>query len=70
VQKADSPLLIYDYAVCGDIVQSMKSQVKEQFKETAGKKPEYCPWDSENSLFSRSLTPEENIVILFVEDVT
>jgi hypothetical protein len=55
IQKSDSPLLVYDYAVCGDSVHKMKYQVKEQFMETAGKKPDYCPWDSENSLFSTSL---------------
>ena len=49
-----SPIYIYDYAVCGHNVQRMKAQVTYEFMEFAGKKPDYCPWESDNSIFSVS----------------
>ena len=48
--------MVYDYAVCGHTVQGVKTQVKDKFLEYAGKKPEYCPWESENALFSKPPT--------------
>ena len=45
--------MVYDYAVCGHTVQGVRTQVKDKFLEYAGKKPEYCPWESENALFSK-----------------
>jgi hypothetical protein len=50
-----SPIYVCDYAVYGHIVQRMKGQVRDEFMPHAGKKPEYCPWESSNSLFSKSL---------------
>lgn len=52
VKKNPSPLYAYNYAVSGHTVQRLKWQVTERFLPLAGKKPEYCPWESGNSLFS------------------
>ncbi|KAF7317609.1 Gdsl-like lipase/acylhydrolase family protein [Mycena kentingensis (nom. inval.)] len=45
--------LTWDYAISGgQIVTSMQKQVEEQFLETAGLHPDFCPWASNNSLFA------------------
>jgi hypothetical protein len=55
LKNQKSRLYIYDYAVNGHTVPRMKGQqVKDEFMEHAGKKPDYCPWESDNSLFSIS----------------
>lgn len=46
-----SPILAYNFAVPGVVVQRLTAQIKECFLPHAGKKPEWAPWTSKNSLF-------------------
>ncbi|KAE9409646.1 hypothetical protein BT96DRAFT_872295 [Gymnopus androsaceus JB14] len=50
---ADDPLLIYDYAIGGNTINGVASQVKEQFlgPNCVGTKPQWAPWESNNTLF-------------------
>ena len=49
--KANPDLLVYDYAVGGDDVQSMEDQVKKRFLPHAGRQPDWAPWKSDDTLF-------------------
>ena len=49
------PLLVFDYAKGGDTVYGVKSQVYDQFLETAARKPSCAEWNAENSLFGLQL---------------
>ena len=45
------PLLVYDYAKGGVLISGVRTQVYEEFLESAGKKPTWAPWSAEDSLF-------------------
>jgi len=49
--KANPDLLVYDYAIGGDDVLAIESQVKKRFLLHAGKQPDWAPWKSDNTLF-------------------
>ena len=49
--KANPDLLVYDYAVGGDDVQTLEDQVKNRFLPHAGRQPDWAPWKSDNTLF-------------------
>jgi len=49
--KANPDLLVYDYAVGGDDVRALQSQVKIRFLPNVGKQPDWAPWKSNNTLF-------------------
>lgn len=44
-------LLIYDYAAGGQTVSGVCTQVERCFLPDIGKKPDWAPWKSFNSLF-------------------
>ncbi|KAF8654057.1 hypothetical protein AX16_003591 [Volvariella volvacea WC 439] len=46
-----NPLLVYDYAVGGDLVAGVKRQITDRFLPRVGKKPDWAPWAAEDSLF-------------------
>ena len=48
----DATLLVYDYAVGGDTIAGVRSQVQRRFLPTVGTKPDWAPWKAENTLFS------------------
>ena len=52
--KANPDLLVYDYAVGGDNVPGLETQVKNRFLSQAGKQPAWAPWKSDNTLFGAS----------------
>lgn len=49
--KVNPDLLVYNYAVGGDDVNALESQVKKRFLLHAGKQPDWAPWKSDNTLF-------------------
>ncbi|KAL5532555.1 hypothetical protein ACEPAF_4329 [Sanghuangporus sanghuang] len=49
------PLLVFDYAKGGAIVDGVRSQVYDQFIKSVAKKPSWAPWSAEDSLFSISI---------------
>ena len=53
--RALQPLLVYNYAVGGHTVSGVKSQIDLWFLPHVGKKPDWAPWNSDESLFSRSI---------------
>ncbi|KAG8692477.1 hypothetical protein FRC09_011172, partial [Ceratobasidium sp. 395] len=51
--KANNSLILtWDYAISGNQVPGVAKQVEQQFIQTAGTKPSYCPWSSKTSLFA------------------
>ncbi|KAI0362113.1 hypothetical protein OH77DRAFT_1416330 [Trametes cingulata] len=44
-------LLVYDYAIGGDSVEGVRRQVQVNFLPRVGEKPEWAPWEAENTLF-------------------
>jgi hypothetical protein len=50
-QLNQSQMLVYDYAIAGDIVQGVEQQVKEAFLPNAGIHPTWAPWKSNDSIF-------------------
>ncbi|KAL5529781.1 hypothetical protein ACEPAG_5768 [Sanghuangporus baumii] len=46
------PLLVYDYAKGGVVISGVRTQVFEDFLDSAGKKPLWAPWSAEDSLFA------------------
>lgn len=48
----NSDLLVYNYAHGGARVYNVKQQVEREFLPHVGKKPEWAPWSSEDTLFS------------------
>jgi hypothetical protein len=55
--KANPDLLVYDYAVGGDDVDSLGDQVKGRFLPYAGRQPDWAPWKSDNTLFGTPKGP-------------
>ncbi|KAA1471102.1 hypothetical protein DENSPDRAFT_837027 [Dentipellis sp. KUC8613] len=49
--KDRTDVLIYDYARGGDRVFDIRRQAIQQFIPHLGKKPEFCPWTSSDTLF-------------------
>jgi hypothetical protein len=49
--KANPDLLVYNYAVGGDDVRALEHQVKKRFLPHVGKRPDWAPWKSDNTLF-------------------
>jgi len=49
--KVNPDLLVYNYAVGGDDVRALESQVKKRFLLHAGKQPDWAPWKSNNTMF-------------------
>lgn len=47
-----STLLAFDYAIAGNNVTGLTSQIQTEFVPTAGHKPVSIPWASGNSVFS------------------
>ncbi len=47
-------LLVYNYARGGDTVDGVEQQIRHFFLQGVGKKPEWAPWDSDNTLFGES----------------
>lgn len=45
-------LLVYDYAVGGHTLSGVRHQIENWFLPHAGTKPEWVPWNAEESLFS------------------
>jgi hypothetical protein len=60
----NSPFMVFDYAVCGHVVQRMRYQVTEKFLPHAGRKQEWAPWESSNSLFSCTVRSMANCSIV------
>ena len=52
-RKEGRSILVYDYAVPGHTVSGVKSQIENWFLPHAGKKPDWAPWGSRDSLFSK-----------------
>lgn len=48
-----SPMLVYNYAVGGHSVKGGYDQINNWFLPHVGKKPDWAPWASEESLFSK-----------------
>jgi hypothetical protein len=46
-----SSMLVYDYAIGGDMVAGVGIQINRQFIPHVGQKPEWAPWASEDTLF-------------------
>ncbi|KZT08256.1 carbohydrate esterase family 16 protein [Laetiporus sulphureus 93-53] len=44
-------MLVYDYAVGGDTVSGVRIQIRNRFLPTAGRKPDWAPWSSTDTLF-------------------
>ncbi|CAL1704676.1 unnamed protein product [Somion occarium] len=44
-------ILVYDYAVGGDRVDGVVSQIQRHFIPTVGQKPDWAPWSSGDTLF-------------------
>ncbi|KLO14732.1 hypothetical protein SCHPADRAFT_825871 [Schizopora paradoxa] len=51
-EGVEKPLLVYDYAVGGQMVHGVKHQVQGSFLPHVGEKPEWSPWTESDSLFS------------------
>lgn len=49
-----SDILVYDYAVGGDRVPGVKSQITNHFLPHVGEKPAWAPWTSDDTLFGQS----------------
>jgi hypothetical protein len=58
-----SLILGHDFAVSGDTVQGVGSQVTTQFLPYAAQKPSWAPWTEKNSVFcNSSLYSKSNLV--------
>ncbi|CAL1704184.1 unnamed protein product [Somion occarium] len=44
-------MLVYDYAVGGDRVNGVVSQIQRHFIPKVGQKPDWAPWSSDDTLF-------------------
>ena len=49
-------VLVYDYAVGGADVWGIRRQIMREFIPEVGKKPDWAPWSSDDSLFGESKT--------------
>ena len=47
-------ILGHDFAVSGDTVQGVSTQVNTQFLPFAGRRPEWAPWTARDSVFCSS----------------
>ncbi|KAI0077245.1 hypothetical protein K474DRAFT_1707544 [Panus rudis PR-1116 ss-1] len=47
----DRSLLVYDYAVGGDVVRNMVNRVDRLFIPKIGNRPDFAPWTPDDSLF-------------------
>ncbi|PIL24007.1 hypothetical protein GSI_13758 [Ganoderma sinense ZZ0214-1] len=47
----DNRFLVYDYAVGGDSVLGVRTQVQVNFLPRVGEKPSWAPWNAEDTLF-------------------
>jgi hypothetical protein len=47
----DNPLLVYNYARGGEMVDGVGRQINQYFLPGVGQKPDWAPWTSENTLF-------------------
>ncbi len=52
---ADCPFLVHDYAKGGDTVSGVSHQIRNIFLQGAGKKPEWAPWTSTETLFGKHI---------------
>lgn len=50
-----APLLVYDFARGGDTVIGVRSQVERGFMLHLAKKPEWCAWNANDTLFGEIL---------------
>ena len=48
----EQPLLVFDYAIGGQTVDGVKVQAERYFLPTAGRRPDWAPWTSADTLFS------------------
>ena len=46
-----APLLVYDFARGGDTVIGVRGQIERGFMLHLAKKPDWCPWDANDTLF-------------------
>jgi hypothetical protein len=46
-----SVLLGHNFAVSGDTVQGVETQIRDSFLPYAAQKPSWAPWTDKNSLF-------------------
>jgi len=46
-----SSILAFDYAISGNRIGDVASQINDRFLPLAGLKPDYAPWTADNSLF-------------------
>lgn len=49
----DHALLVYNYARGGDKVDGVQRQIQRFFLPKVGKKPEWAPWNADNTLFCK-----------------
>ncbi|KAI5119740.1 hypothetical protein M0805_008670 [Coniferiporia weirii] len=50
-KKDAKSLLVYDYAVGGDTLAGVKKQIELWYLPNVGKKPDWAPWEANDSLF-------------------
>ncbi|KAK7691521.1 hypothetical protein QCA50_004920 [Cerrena zonata] len=46
------PLVVFDYAVGGQTVEGVASQIKDQFMDHIADRPEWAQWSSSDTLFA------------------